>query len=70
MKYLIIALVLIISNEAKAGQQDEFCYGFAQGFQAVRGGGVMVPMCPIATFPPLGTTYFQQGMRAGMQAAQ
>jgi hypothetical protein len=53
---------------AQANQHD-FCAGFEQGYKAIKGNMVIVPICPVAPVTPIGSTDFQEGIKAGMRAA-
>lgn len=44
VKRLLLALIVAASSAAFAGQAEQFCAGFAEGFKTVKGSGVMVPM--------------------------
>jgi len=71
MKRLIICLIFtfsLITGSVFAGQ-SEFCAGFSEGYKAVKGNMVIVPICPIAPITPIGSTDFRQGILAGMKAA-
>ena len=50
--------------------QAEFCAGFKEGYKAIKGDMVIVPICPIAPITPIGSTDFREGIKAGMRAAQ
>ena len=69
MKKLIFA-VLAIASLALADNQSEFCAGFEFGYKLVRGNNVIVPICPIAPITPIGSTPYQEGVKAGMRRAQ
>lgn len=49
--------------------QDDFKTGFEQGYKSVKGNLVLVPLCPLAPLTPLGSTPFQEGIKAGIKAA-
>jgi hypothetical protein len=49
--------------------QNEFCTGFSEGYKSIRGNMVIVPICPIAPITPIGSTAFQEGIKAGIRAA-
>ena len=68
MKMLFTALLLTLSA-ASFGDQAAFCRGFEQGYKSVKGNLVIVPICPIAPITPIGSTDFQEGIKAGMWAA-
>jgi hypothetical protein len=67
--YSLATLVLLISSIAVAGQR-EFCAGFAEGYKAVKGDYVVVPVCPVAPVTPVGSTDYREGLKAGMAAAR
>jgi hypothetical protein len=64
----LVILALLTATIAQANQQD-FCAGFEQGYKAIKGNMVLVPLCPLAPLTPLGSTDFQEGIKAGMAAA-
>lgn len=67
----LTAFVLAISAPAAAqANQQDFCAGFEQGFKAIKGNMVILPICPIAPITPIGSTDFQEGIKAGIRAAQ
>lgn len=53
-----------------AGDQEEFCAGFEMGYKTVKGNNVIVPICPIPPITPIGSTPYQEGLKAGMKAAR
>ncbi len=57
-----------LTSPAFAGQA-EFCAGFEQGYRAIKGNMMIVPICPIAPITPIGSTDFQEGIKAGIAAA-
>ena len=58
----------MIATPAMA-DQAEFCAGFEQGYLAIKGSMVIVPICPIEPITPIGSTSFQEGIKAGIAAA-
>ena len=48
---------------------DDFKTGFEQGYKSVKGDMVLVPLCPLPPLTPLGSTPFQEGIKAGIKAA-
>lgn len=69
IKLGLLSIFQIISFNALAGQ-EEFCAGFNQGFQSIRGNLSLTPICPLAPLPPMGITDFQNGIGFGIRAAQ
>lgn len=65
----VIAAIFCLITLSYAGNQDEFCAGFAEGYKAIRGNNVAVPACPAAPATPANSTPFQEGLKAGMAAA-
>ena len=65
----ILLLLLCISFSAFAGQA-EFCAGFEQGYKSIKGNMVIVPICPVMPITPIDSTDFQEGIKAGMEAAR
>lgn len=66
----LAVLLALLGHPAIAGDQDEFCAGFEEGYKAIKGDMVLVPLCPLAPLTPLGSTPFREGLKAGMAAAQ
>ena len=69
MKYVLAALSFLMTVSPVLADQDEFCAGFEQGYQAIKGNMVLVPLCPLEPLTPLNSTPFQEGIKAGMAAA-
>lgn len=65
---IILALSLFTSITAFAG--SEFCKGFEVGYKTVKGNSVIVPICPIPPITPIGSTPYQEGIKAGIHAAR
>lgn len=61
--------VLYTTPPVFADNQSEFCIGFSEGYQSIKGDMVIVPICPIAPITPIGSTPFRKGIKAGMAAA-
>jgi hypothetical protein len=68
MKYTI-GFLLILAFATPALAETEFCRGFELGYKTVKGNMVLVPLCPLEPLTPLGSTAFQEGIKAGMQVA-
>lgn len=66
----LAVLLALLGHPAIAGDQDEFCAGFEEGYKTIKGDMVLVPLCPLAPLTPLGSTPFREGLKAGMAAAQ
>lgn len=49
--------------------QGTFRDGFIEGYKAVKGSNVVVPVVPVAPVTPVGQTPFRMGLKAGMKAA-
>ena len=47
-----------------------FCEGFAEGYKAVKGNLVIVPICPIPPITPIGSTEYREGLKAGIKKAR
>jgi hypothetical protein len=75
MKFKHITLVIIgiglmpIMVFSSLAGQDEFNAGFEEGYKAIKGDLVIVPIPPIAPITPIGSTDFREGIKAGMRAA-
>lgn len=64
----LLVATFLFATPALANQQ-EFCAGFEEGYKAIKGNMVMVPMCPMAPMTPMGSTPFQEGIKVGMAKA-
>jgi hypothetical protein len=64
-----IAMATLVATFSLNAFASEFCDGFAMGYKTVKGNNVMVPMCPMAPMTPMGSTPYQEGIKAGMAAA-
>lgn len=49
---------------------SEFCKGFIQGYNSVRGGSSTAPNCPKEPTIPNGSTPYQEGLREGIRVAR
>ena len=70
MKTFILLLALTTPALAWDNSQQGFDSGYEQGYQAIRGDMVIVPITPIAPIAPIGSTDFQQGILQGIEDAQ
>lgn len=71
MKSKIIMLIGVITTVFSLNAHaSEFCDGFEIGYKTVKGNNVLVPLCPLEPLTPLGSTPYQEGIKAGMQAAR
>lgn len=59
----------LLVTPAFADDRSDFCAGFEEGFKAVKGDMVLVPLCPLAPITPIGSTPYREGLKAGMRAA-
>ena len=66
---MIVMATLVLASPAFAGNQEEFCVGFEEGYKTIKGDIVLVPICPIAPITPIGSTPFREGIKAGLSAA-
>jgi len=66
MKYLLLALAIFSMNATAS----EFCDGFEMGYKTVKGNNVMVPMCPMQPMTPMGSSPYQEGIKAGIKSAR
>ena len=66
----LAVLLALLGHPAMAGDRDEFCAGFEEGYKTVKGNMVIVPICPIAPITPIGSTPYREGLKAGMAVAQ
>jgi hypothetical protein len=69
MKIFIFSLALFIAG-ASSALASEFCDGFEMGYKTVKGNYVLVPLCPLEPLTPLGSTPYQEGLKAGIKRAQ
>ena len=65
----IIALLILTLSTTSIFAKSEFCKGFEIGYKTIKGNMVLVPLCPLAPLTPLGSTPYQEGIKAGMRAA-
>lgn len=49
--------------------QGTFRDGFIEGYKAIKGNNVVVPVASVAPVTPVGSTPFREGLKAGMRAA-
>lgn len=49
---------------------SNFCDGFEDGYQYVKGGYSITPICPIAPITPIGSTPYKEGVKAGALKAK
>ena len=69
MKYAFALLSFLVFATAVVAE-SQFCEGFAIGYKTIKGDMTLVPLCPLEPLAPLGSTPFQEGLKAGMQAAR
>ena len=62
-------LVLGLVAFSSSAWASEFCDGFEEGYKAVKGDMVIVPICPVEPITPIGSTPFREGIKAGVRAA-
>ena len=67
MKTLLLAILL--STSAFAGQQ-EFSDGYSEGYHAIRGDMILVPLTPLSPIAPIGSTDFREGILQGIEDGQ
>lgn len=68
MKFAL-ALFLLLTFSTYSLAESQFCAGFELGYKTVKGNMSLVPLCPLEPIAPLGSSPFQEGIKAGMQAA-
>ncbi|SHK47810.1 hypothetical protein [Fibrobacter sp. UWB12] len=66
----VIVMVFCLITLSYANDRDEFCAGFEEGYKAIKGNMVIVPICPIPPITPIGSTPYREGLKAGMKAAR
>jgi hypothetical protein len=64
--FMLVFFTAIFSLNVHA---SSFCDGFREGYLSVKGNNAMVPMCPMETMTPMGSTPFRAGIKAGIRAA-
>ena len=68
MKYVFGIVLCLFASAATA--KSEFCQGFEMGYKTAKGSNnIMVPMCPMEPMTPMGSTPYQEGLKAGAKAA-
>ena len=68
MKY-IFAILSFLAITTPAMADSEFCAGFEMGYKTIKGNDVFMPPCPFEPMTPFGSTPYQEGIKAGMAAA-
>jgi hypothetical protein len=69
-KSIIMAVATVAALISINVSASDFCNGFEMGYKTVKGNMVMVPMCPMEPMTPMGSTPYQEGIKAGMNAAR
>lgn len=64
--FILLAVGLISSLSAG---QEEFCDGFKKGYRYVKGDTAIIPVCPVKPVKKVESTDFEEGLKAGIQAA-
>tara|TARA_B100000886_G_C20367216_1_gene467900 strand:- start:29 stop:247 length:219 start_codon:yes stop_codon:yes gene_type:complete len=65
----IITLLILTLSTTSIFAKSDFCRGFEMGYKTIKGNMVIVPICPIAPITPIGSTPYQEGIKAGIRAA-
>ena len=65
----IITLLILTLSTTTIFAKSDFCRGFEIGYKTIKGNMVMVPLCPLEPLTPLGSTPYQEGIKAGIKAA-
>ena len=65
----IITLLILSLSTTTIFAKSDFCRGFEIGYKTIKGNMVMVPLCPLEPLTPLGSTPYQEGIKAGIKAA-
>ena len=65
----IITLLILTLSATSIFAKSDFCRGFEMGYKTIKGNMVMVPLCPLEPLTPLGSTPYQEGIKAGIKAA-
>ena len=68
MRLIALASVIFLTTISGALASD-FCAGFEMGYKTVKGNIEIVPICPIQPITPIGSTPYQEGLKAGIKAA-
>jgi hypothetical protein len=66
---LLTATVALSTAQLTLAGQDEYCWGFNEGYKSVAGDAAATPACPAAPATPAGSTDFREGLKDGMNAA-
>lgn len=73
IRKLLVSLAVLaapLGSPAIANDRDQFCAGFEEGYKAIKGDMVLIPLCPLAPLTPLGSSPYREGLKAGMAAAR
>ena len=70
MKKGTMLLVVFLAMFSVNVSASAFCDGFKVGYQMIKGNNAFVPFCPFEPFTPFGSTPYQEGIKAGMKAAE
>ena len=65
----IISILILTLSATSIFAYSDFCRGFEMGYKTIKGNMVIVPICPIAPITPIGSTPYQEGIKAGIRAA-
>lgn len=65
----LIAL-MFLPAVASAQRTTDFCRGFEEGWQTIRGELAITPICPIEPITPIGSNSFREGLKTGMEAGR
>ncbi len=66
--YFLMVILFCFTSSTYA--QSDFCKGFEEGWKAIMGDHVFVPVCPFEPFTPVNSTPFREGLKVGMVTAQ
>jgi hypothetical protein len=70
MKKLLLLTLFFWSGFSFADQQ-KFCAGFEEGFKIIMGDTAYMPSCYFSyQMPPADSTYFREGVKAGMNVGK
>ena len=67
-KVALFTFIIFMSSSIFATSQ--FCTGFEEGYKAIKGDIVVVPVCPAEPVTPAGSTSFREGIKKGMERAK
>ncbi len=70
--YIAIAGILAYGNSRawNSHSESDFDAGYEEGYRAIKGDMVILPITPIEPITPIGSTPYREGLKEGMRDAQ